>query len=131
MLTKLRKHIILRLFCGLLSLHIFNCSVDMPDAAPQNVAENLSYNDMESFVELLLEYVLGFENAVSEYDDADNEDGTSFEIKNSLDIFTLPNFQISAVIFSPTSSPNNDFISSYKDACDQFFYTPNSPPPQV
>lgn len=131
MLTKLREHIILRLFFGLLSFHIFNCSVDMPDAAPQNVAENLSYNDMESFVELVLEYVLGFENAVAEYDDADNDDGTSFEMKNSLDMFTLPNFQIRAVIFSPTSSLNNNLTSSYKDACDQFCHTPNSPPPQV
>lgn len=103
----------------------------MPDAAPQNVAENLTYNDMESFVELMLEQVLGLENAVAEYDDADNEDGTSFELKNSLDLFTLPNFQLQTLTFTPVLSINKVLSTSYKDACDQFSHTPNSPPPQV
>jgi hypothetical protein len=56
-----------------LALILLNNSADSPDpyhAGP----ENLTYNDIESVVEFILESCLDYENAITEHDDADNDD---------------------------------------------------------
>lgn len=63
-----------RFLIRFLAFLIFNYSVDTPDPFSDNVREDLSYNDMESFTELLLEKVIGWENAVPETDDDDPDD---------------------------------------------------------
>jgi hypothetical protein len=59
-----------------MALHIFNCSIDVRDAKPDYIAEDLSYNEIESIVELVLENVLGLENAVAEHEEHDTDDGS-------------------------------------------------------
>ena len=67
-----------------MAVHIFNCSVDTPDAQPDSVPEDLSYNDMESIVEIVLEKVLDIKDAVAEHDENDTEDGNSFDLKKEI-----------------------------------------------
>ncbi|WP_220273371.1 hypothetical protein [Pontibacter diazotrophicus] len=50
--------------------------MDTVDPNPEYIPEDLSFNDQESVVEILLEKVLGFENAIAEYDDHDTEERT-------------------------------------------------------
>jgi len=69
----IRSHIISKLLCLVMALHVFNCSVDMPDAQPDYIAENLSINDMESVVEILLEEVLNIKDAIAEHDEPDQD----------------------------------------------------------
>lgn len=69
----IRKHINLKLFWFLMALHILNLSVDSPDLQPDHIAEDLSFNDMESIVEILLEQVLGIEDAIPEQEEDDSE----------------------------------------------------------
>ena len=76
-----RQHIIFRLFWLFMAVHIFNCSVDTPDAKPDYVPEDLTYNDMESVVEIVLENVLDIKDAIAEHDENDTEEGNSFNIK--------------------------------------------------
>ena len=59
-----------------MGLYLLNISVDTADPNPEHVPEDLSFNDQESFVELIIEQVLGYENAIKEYDDHDTEDHT-------------------------------------------------------
>jgi hypothetical protein len=47
--------------------------VDTPDPQPENVPEDLTYNDMESVVEIVLEQVLDINNAIAEKDDTDTD----------------------------------------------------------
>jgi hypothetical protein len=77
----LRQNIYIRYFWCLMAVHILNCSVDAPDAQPDNIPEDLTYNDIESIVEWILEDVLNIENAIPEHDEPDNEDGFSLEMK--------------------------------------------------
>lgn len=86
-MQRLRQNIIFRLFWLLMAVHIFNCSVDTPDAKPDYVPEDLTYNDMESVAELVLEKVLNFENAIAEHDENDADDGGCFEIKKPFSLF--------------------------------------------
>jgi len=76
-----RSNIISRIFCFLMAIHIFNLSVDTKDASPDSIAEDLSFNDQETIVELLLEKVIGIDNAISEQDEPDQEDGGALDFK--------------------------------------------------
>ncbi len=55
------------------ALYLLNISVDVADRNPDHLPEDLSFNDQESIVEIIVEKVMGFENAFAEYDDHDSE----------------------------------------------------------
>jgi hypothetical protein len=57
-----------------MGLHLFNISVDTADPNPDYIPEDLSFNDQESIVEIIVEQVLGDEDAIKEYDDHDTDD---------------------------------------------------------
>ena len=57
-----------------MGLYLFNISVDTTDPNPEHIPEDLSFNDQESIVEIVVEKVFGFEDAIKEYDDHDTED---------------------------------------------------------
>lgn len=57
-----------------MGLYLLNISVDSPDPNPEHIPEDLSINDQESIIEVVVEKILGFEDAFEEYDDHDSED---------------------------------------------------------
>ncbi len=57
-----------------MALYFFNISVDAPDQLPSHFPEDLSFNDQESIIELVVEKLLGFDNAIAECDDNDAEE---------------------------------------------------------
>ncbi|MDX1907475.1 MAG: hypothetical protein SF053_10615 [Bacteroidia bacterium] len=74
----LRSHIIRRIVGAFLALQILNLSVDTRDIEAAYMPEDLSKNDVESILEWVLEDLLDIENAVEEYEDADDtEDSKS------------------------------------------------------
>lgn len=111
----LREHIALQILWFAMALLIFNCSVDTADPQPENIPEDLSYNDMESVVEILLEKVLDIDNAIAEKDDADTDDGGTFSIKKGVD-------------FSYHQSPIKSlFCNNSIAVCKHNLYTENYP----
>lgn len=81
----LRSHIVSRCLRLILALHILNCSVDTFDLHSNAVSENLSHNDMESIVEIMLEGVLQIDNAFAEHDEQDGE-GDGLVMKMGVDL---------------------------------------------
>lgn len=77
-MLKLRNSFILSTVWFFMALHILNLSIDSPDRLPDTIPEDLRINDIESFAELIVEHVFGFENAISEHDETDYEGGLSF-----------------------------------------------------
>jgi hypothetical protein len=57
-----------------MGLFLLNISVDTADPNPEYIPEDLSFNDQESIVEIIVEKFLGMENAIKEYDDHDTEE---------------------------------------------------------
>lgn len=57
-----------------MGLYLLNISVDTADPNPDHIPEDLSFNDQESIIEIVLEKILGYEDAIKEYDDHDNEE---------------------------------------------------------
>lgn len=129
-MLKLRNSLFLRIIWFSMALHIFNLSIDSPDQLPDTVPEDLRVNDIESFAELIVEHVLGFENAISEHDETDHEGGLSFT-SDKIFIYHKPS---SSIYFLP--KPNfvelmvkmsfaNEWIIS------QFSPSIISPPPRL
>jgi hypothetical protein len=72
---------------------IFNLSVDMPDGQPSSVPEDLSVNEMESVIEIVLEKCFGIEDAISEQDEP-GEESEMFDIVKVLVLYcaNVPEF---------------------------------------
>jgi len=118
-----------RLFAVLMAAFLINCSIDPPDAAKQGIAwgETQGINIQESFVELLVEKVLGFENAIAEYEDSDTPE-SPVKKSISLDIFILPAPAGSLALFEVTARQSASItIGSFAGACRDI----HSPPPEA
>ncbi len=74
MLNNLRNNLFVRVLWGFLGLFLLNVSVDSPDPEPNHLPEDLSFNDQESIIEIVLEQLLGYDDAIVEYDDHDTEE---------------------------------------------------------
>ena len=74
MLLRIRDNICTTFFTLILGVYLFNISIDVADSSENYLVRNSEYNEQESIVELIVEKVLGFENAISERDDTDSED---------------------------------------------------------
>jgi len=59
----------------------------MPDANPDSAPEDLTINDQETVVELVLEKCIGIENAIEEHDEPGDE-SQSFEIIKEFQLFS-------------------------------------------
>ncbi|MBI4945302.1 MAG: hypothetical protein HY840_02740 [Bacteroidetes bacterium] len=70
----IRTHIISKILCFLFALHVFNISVDPPDADLDSIPEDLSVNDMESISEIICEQILHIDNLFPESDEQDDDD---------------------------------------------------------
>jgi len=77
-----------RLLCFLLAFFFLNFSIDPADANPDSVPEDLSYNDIESFAELVAEEWMNISNAFAEHEERDGEEGGSFDF--SKEFFSQP-----------------------------------------
>lgn len=84
----IRHNLFLKYIWAFLAFLIFNYSIDIPDFYGDSVAEDLTFNDIESISELVLEVVLGVDNAVPEHDEDDSDDKSGFTKK-----IDVPNFQ--------------------------------------
>lgn len=125
----LKKHIVFRYFWLFMALHILNCSVDSPDAHPDYVPEDLAYNDIESISELVLEQILGFENAVAEHDEHDTEEGASFGVAKIL-LYCQSSFEFSIKRISLRPYLKNTPLNYEQTFISQFHPDIVSPPPQ-
>lgn len=111
-----------------MGFYMLNLSADSQDPFPQNVRENLSYNDQESIIELVVEKILGYENAFAEHDDSDTEEhNNSKNVKIDL-------------LFHPASEPEQNHLFSdrkqnlyslYSARENCGYLSTDSPPPNI
>jgi hypothetical protein len=73
-MNQMRNSKFTKILWGLMSLYLLNISVDSADHNSQNIPKNLTINDQESIVEIFVEQVLGYENAIKEHDENHSED---------------------------------------------------------
>lgn len=110
-----------------MAFHIFNISVDTADTNPDYVPEDLSFNDQESFVELLIEKIFGFENAIAEHDEED-EDSGAVELNKEFNAYSGSEQQISFISYYTGLLHNTPFSER---TLPDFFGEINPPPPKA
>ncbi len=93
-----------------MGLYLLNISVDTADLSPNYLPEDLSFNDQESIIEIILEKVLGFEDAIKEYDDPDREDHN-----------TKKNMKIDFLVYASNEEDlSNNFYTIHKKTFPEF-----------
>jgi hypothetical protein len=107
---------------------MFNICVDAPDAYLDYVPEDLSFNEQESIVEIIVEKILGFENALAEYDENDTE---AFNKKKDSRLDIL--FQCQTLLENLNNHPQDQKqnYSHYLAQLAMGFLQVDSPPPKV
>jgi hypothetical protein len=111
-----------------MGLYFLNISVDTVDPNPEHIPEDLSINDQESIIEIIVEKILGYEDAIKEYDDHDPEDhNTQTNIKIDLINRYLNGINIKQLIVETTKQKFPDFNSYLTIG----FYKLFTPPPEI
>jgi len=130
-MNTLRQNKIFNLLWIVMALHILNFSIDAPDVIDRNIAEDLSYNEIESFTELITENILGIENAFSESDEKGDEE-TEFFKKHSEITFYFISSKDKTVNDSLKSIKNSSISNLYSTPyCSTIYISIFSPPPEV
>lgn len=111
-----------------MGIYLLNISVDADDPHPQNILEDLTYNDQESIIEIFVEKILGFENAIEEYDDHDTEDHNTKNI-DKLDL--IVHFSVEFTNSQPDYNTRRRVYFDYKVNLTKGFLQLNSPPPKI
>lgn len=110
-----------------MGFYLLNISVDTADLNPNYIPEDLSFNDQESIIELVIEKVLGFENAIKEYDDNDVED---FDKKKTTSSDWLAQWQERENVKHPVLVLLDQLFANHLAQLLPGFTTIDSPPPQ-
>lgn len=129
MMKSIRQNKKLRFFCAFMALYLLNCSVDTIDFNSNFDVENLSINDQESIIELVVEKVLGYQNAIPEIDDCDSDNPTILKKTVVLDFFTLPFFSISISQAAHQARTNNTCFTNSSPL--KTYLEIHSPPPEA
>jgi len=108
---------------SLLAAVIFNLSIDPPDRESPGMPEDLSVNEIESFVELVAEQWLAIEDFLPEHNESDDsgfaKKGFDYRFARSRNLLAVPEQRAVAVITYPFSER---FTVQYKPE-------PRVPPP--
>jgi hypothetical protein len=111
-----------------MGVFLLNISVDTADPNPEHIPEDLSINDQESIIEIVLEKVLGYEDAIKEYDDHDTEEHTKkFNVKIDLTTHFLVDDALNQSYIQTT---RHKFID-YNTYLTNGFRNLDIPPPKI
>lgn len=118
----------MRMLCFLMAAYLLNISVDSPDILPYK-AEDLSFNDQESIVEIVIEKFLDYDTLIPEIDDNDSNGQSPIKKNFQLDFYLLFNANAESLV------TENAFTKSLqiwkKENVKLPFYKKFSPPPEV
>lgn len=109
-------------------LLLLNISVDTTGLIRLNITKGLAFNDQESIVEIVVEKILGHENAIPEFDNYDGEDHNN---KTNIRIDLIARFTVD---FSISETFGNAVIKRFPDlkAClSNGFHQLDIPPPKI
>jgi hypothetical protein len=111
-----------------MAFYLLNISVDTTDPNPEYIPEDLSFNDQESIVEIIVEMVLGFEDAIKEYDDHDAENHNN---QKNVKINLLVQVNKINILAQNQFDKRKKLYPYYKGYLTKGFKEIDSPPPKV
>lgn len=112
-----------------MALYVFNISVDAPDIYSQEIREDLTLNDQESIIEIVLEKVLGYEDAISEHEEHDEDSEHNIKKNLSFEWYKISDHFYEEPFSQSAGSKNN--FNRYHYLVLAPFFEIQSPPPEV
>ncbi|WP_439482503.1 hypothetical protein [Cyclobacterium plantarum] len=128
MMQVARNSRFLKGFWIFMALYLLNCSVDAGDENPNYLPEDLSINDHESMIEIILEIGLGIEDAIPESEDADGDRETTHKKKLKSDIHLFIPSKINDFRF--LEALTNKYTTGQSVLISSVFFRVPSPPPR-
>lgn len=129
MLSRIRNSYFLKVFWGLMGIYLLNISVDTADFTPENIPEDLTINDQESIIEIVVEKILGFENGIKECDDNDTKEHNNK--KNTIKIDFLLQFLDQHSASELAFQIKIKELPFYKKFLSIRYYQLETPPPRI
>lgn len=117
----------LRLISGLLAVYLLNCSIDITYRYGPFGLQDRTMNDQESVIELILEKVLNWEDAIPEVADDDLAERSVLKKDKKVDPATE---RFTFKHLHPTSKSSNPTGVGYADWITPIREVP-SPPPNI
>lgn len=111
-----------------MGVFLLNISVDVADPNPEYIPEDLTINDQESIVEILVEQVLGYDDFFKEYDDHDTEKQNK---KTNLKIEFIAQRVVDPPIKQATIKTKKTSFPDYDAYLTNGFLNLDIPPPKV
>lgn len=111
-----------------MGLYLLNISVDTADLNPNHIPEDLSINDQESIIEIIVEKTLGYEDAIKEYDDNDTEDHNK---NTNLKIELIAQWIVGPSIKQSIIKTTKQRFPDYNTYLTNGFQKLDTPPPKV
>lgn len=128
MLRQIRNSMFIKSFCSLIGLYLLNISVDSTDRCLDHTPEDLLINNQESIIEIVVEKVLGYENAIKEYDEQDREQqNKKSNIKIDLTTHDIVDNITNQSIFETSRHKFSDYNSNSTSG----FLKLDIPPPKI
>lgn len=111
-----------------MGMYLLNISVDPADPNPQYIPEDLSINDQESIIEIVVEQLLGFDDAFEEFDDHDTQEHSKkglvkIDLMTPCSASTMAEILPAGYVKPQFSDPAALLLNG--------FPTPDSPPPNA
>ena len=113
---------------GLMAIYLLNISVDTADPNPEYIPEDLSFNDQESIVEIIIEKILGYEDAIEEYDDHDTEDHNN---KKNVKVDLLVHLDHGSRCYKAGFLAKKQRFPNYAVSLTNGFSQIDTPPPKI
>lgn len=130
-MKKLREHKIFKIVWIVMALHILNFSIDAPDAQDNAIAEDLSYNEIESITELFAEDVLQIKDVFSERDENDQEENGFIKKITSLEFCKVHYPIVDKTVFFPVAINSIAFLNYKLPSLPLNYIEVFSPPPEA
>jgi hypothetical protein len=130
-MKKFKQNNILKIVWIVMALHILNFSIDAPDIVNENISEDLSYNEIESFTELIAENIFDIKNAFSESDEQGDEECGFVKKPVEIKLYKVA-FEDQITTPSLINIKNNSISVNYsKPFCSTIYISIFSPPPEA
>lgn len=129
MISFIRNSLYTRYFWAFMALYLFNLSADAPDVYSESVPVEITYNEQESFVEIVVEKVLGFEDVIAEYNDNDETQESVLKKNASLSLFVVNESRVNSN--KQLTNYSKIRYSQYQYLLSSLCIEIQSPPPEV
>jgi hypothetical protein len=129
MLSALREHIISKLLWVMMALILFNLSVDTPEPNIDNNQSNLGFNDQETVLELVLETVLGIEDAIAEREEHEGAGDTEKKKSNKIKLVLFNQIHLTSSNFCQLSSKKH--FPVFSSPISLVVFEKEAPPPEA